>query len=67
LLKGLYKRFKSVRDVFDGAKLISAAINSNESLRYMFKQQVLASNSTTTSIATHSETRFGSQYLVLKS
>jgi hypothetical protein len=52
---------------FDAAMFISAAINSNESLRFLFKQQVLASNSTATSIAAHSETRFGSQYLVLES
>jgi adenosine/AMP kinase len=67
LLKDLYKRLKWVRDVFDGAMLISAATNSNESLRYMFKQQVLVSNSAATTIASHSETQFGSQYLVLKS
>jgi hypothetical protein len=67
LLKDLYKRFEWVRNVFDAAMFISAAINSNESLRYLFKQQVLASNSTATTLATHSETRFGSQHLVLKS
>jgi hypothetical protein len=59
LLKDMYKRFTWVRDVFDGALLISTAINTNESMRFMFQNVVTESGANATSIATHSESRLG--------
>jgi hypothetical protein len=64
LLRDLSKRFEWVRAVYADALFIASTINSTESMRHLFEMEVLKSGGRACSIATHCDTRFGSQYIV---
>jgi hypothetical protein len=67
LSKDLDKRFYWVHSVYEDVLFISASISNTDAFREIFAHEVASKGGTTSSIATHCETRLGSKYIVLRS
>lgn len=67
LMKDIAKRFDWVSAVYKECLEISSYINGSENFRFLFEQQCTKDEDPCTTIATHCDSRFGSQYLVVTS
>jgi hAT family C-terminal dimerisation region len=64
LIKDLNKHFPWVKEVFRKVLFISNSVHSSEKLRFLFQQQCEKDNAAYSTIPSHCDTRFGSQFIV---
>jgi hypothetical protein len=67
LMKDIAKKFSWVRDVYNSAVSVSKALGNNERIFNFYVGACAADNVKPRVVASHCETRFGSQHLVLRS